>query len=32
LMLQVQYNYVADRTSAIDSKYNEVWVEAYIRF
>ena len=31
LMLQVQYNYVHDRTVA-DRDYNELWAELYVRF
>lgn len=31
LMLQVQYNYVHDRTAA-KADYNELWVETYVRF
>ncbi|MBQ7182301.1 MAG: porin [Bacteroidaceae bacterium] len=31
LMLQLQYNYVHDRTVA-DRDYNELWAEAYVRF
>ena len=32
LMLQLQYNFVEDRSSGIDRHYNEVWAEAYVRF
>ncbi len=31
LLLQVQYNYVHDKTAA-DRSYNELWVETYFRF
>jgi len=31
LMFQLQYNYVNDKT-AIDTKYNQLWVETYIRW
>lgn len=32
LMLQLQYNFVEDRSSSIDRHYNEIWAEAYVRF
>ena len=32
LMFQLQYNYVNDKSSSVDSHYNEVWVETYVRF
>ena len=31
LMFQLQYNYVNDKT-AIDTKYNQLWAETYIRW
>lgn len=31
LLMQLQYNYVHDRTSS-DKDYNEVWAEIYVRF
>lgn len=31
LLMQLQYNYVHDRTSA-DKNYNELWAEVYVRF
>lgn len=31
LLMQVQYNYVHDRTSS-DHDYNELWAELYVRF
>lgn len=32
LLIQLQYNYVYDKTSTKDKHYNEVWVETYVRF
>lgn len=32
LMFQLQYNYVVDKTSGADQRYNEIWAEAYVRF
>lgn len=32
LMFQIQYNYNHDRTLATGNKYNEIWVETYVRF
>lgn len=32
LLFQLQYNYVVDKTTASDQRYNELWAEAYVRF
>ena len=32
LMFQLQYNYVVDKTTGDDQRYNEIWAEAYVRF
>ncbi len=32
LMFQLQYNYVVDKSSGDDQRYNEIWAEAYVRF
>ncbi len=32
LMFQLQYNYVVDKSTGDDKRYNEIWAEAYVRF